>query len=357
MEDERIFMLKRKTYSEDFHCTQETPKKRSNARWKGAICPCGRKDCSVTEETLRRILDDGCEMSCYSRRVPRNVKHVGQLKLLLSEIEFLTPYKNQSITLVYAGAAPGFHIPRLVRMFPLVHFVLVDPNKSVMSTMNMNNVTVLQCEMTDNLAAELKGMYGTKTLFVSDVRVGPASEREADIDQQRRIHKDMLAQMQWFSLLDPMAGMFKFRLPWDMEASTEYLDGLIHLPVFGRFLTHESRLVVQRGARMKTYDNSRYEGQMAHFNQKLRTAIYPGGRCYDCTVFRHIIQGYLEKPAVDEEVEMLCSEIESELEFRDGIAISAFCRRSWVEVQPETGVILSLPVRRSEAPRQTDASL
>lgn len=305
-----IFMLKRKACTEDFHCTNKTSR---NNPCKGTTCPCGRKNGSVTEETLKRILDDECEMSPYSRSVPRNVRHAGQLKLLLSEIEFLTPYKNESVTLVYAGAAPGIHIPRLVCLFPLIRFILIDPNKSMMSTMNMNNVTVLECEMTDNLAAALKGKYGTRTLFVSDVRVGPASERELDIDQQIRIHRDMLAQMQWFSILDPMAGMFKFRLPWNMEPSTEYLDGLIHLPVFGRFLTHESRLVVQRGAGMKTYNNSRYEGQMAHFNQKLRTAIYPGGRCYDCTVFRYIIRKYLEKSAVDKEVDMLCFDIENEL--------------------------------------------
>jgi len=319
-------MLKRKASAEDFHCTGEAHKKHPCVIREGVTCACRGKSCSVTEKHLRRVLDDECEMSCYSRQVGRNVQHLGQLKLLLSEIEFLTPYKYKSITLIYAGAAPGIHISCLVRMFPLVHFVLIDPNKSMMSAMKIDNVTVLECEMTESLAGELKGKYGTNIVFVSDVRVGPTSERELDIDQQRRIHRDMLSQMQWFFILDPLAGIFKFRLPWDMEPSTEYLDGLIYLPVFGRFLTHESRLVVQRGAQMKTYNNARYEGQMAFFNQKLRTAIYPGGRCYDCTVFRAIIKGYLEKPVVDKDVEMMCSDIENELK-RNGRIWSTMQRR------------------------------
>jgi len=318
-------MLKRKACAEG--SVEVSAKKYCTNHRKRVTCPCGRKNCNVTEANLKRILDDECEMSHYSRSIPQNVLHMGQLKLLLSEIEFLIPFKNKRITLIYAGAAPGIHISRLSCMFPLMHFVLIDPNESMMSRMDVNNVSVLECEMTDGLAAELNGKFGTNTLFVSDVRIGPESGMELDIEQQRRIHKDMLAQMQWFSILDPIAGMFKFRLPWDMEPNTEYLDGNIHLPVFGRFLTHESRLIVQRGAGMKIYDNKKYEGQMAYFNQKLRTAIYPGGRCYDCTVFRSIIQAYLEKSVTDEDVDVLCSDIENDLE-RNGRLWAGMRRRT-----------------------------
>lgn len=324
-------MSKRKACTKHFHCSREIPIKHTSIYRKEVSCPCGKKRCTVTEEILKRVLEDECKMSCYSRHVPRNVQHVGQLKLLLSEIEFLMPYKNMSTTLIYAGAAPGIHIPRLACMFPSIHFILIDPNKSIMSRMDIRNCSVLECEMTETLAAEFKSKYGTNTLFVSDVRIGPESEKELDIDQQTRIHKDMLAQMQWFCILDPMAGMFKFRLPWDMEPDTEYLEGHIHLPVFGRFLTHESRLIVQRGAKMKMYNNKRYEGHMAYFNQKLRIAIYPGGRCYDCTVFKDIIRSYMEKSVVDDEVDALCLDIEQELECNG---------KKWADIQ--RGICYSL---------------
>ena len=55
--------------------------------------------------------------------------HWGQRKLLLSEIEFLARFSEPGITCVYAGAAPGTHIPYLTQLFPEVaRFVLVDPS-------------------------------------------------------------------------------------------------------------------------------------------------------------------------------------------------------------------------------------
>ena len=60
----------------------------------------------------------------------KTVVHWGQRKLLLSEIEFLTLIGRNDLrgaTVVYARAGPGTHIPQLTRMFPQVHFILVDP--------------------------------------------------------------------------------------------------------------------------------------------------------------------------------------------------------------------------------------
>ena len=44
--------------------------------------------------------------------------HWGQRKLLLSEIEFLTLYAAPGDLVLYAGAAPGGHIPYLARPLP-----------------------------------------------------------------------------------------------------------------------------------------------------------------------------------------------------------------------------------------------
>ena len=101
--------------------------------------------------------------------------------------------------------------------------------------------------------------------------------------------------------------MLKFRLPWDLSQYTQYLDGRIQLPIYGRRLTHESRLIThmeapeaydaslitRMGATDVLYDNGRYERQMAHFNQFVRNATYEGGRCYDCTAFRRVIADFL----------------------------------------------------------------
>ena len=48
-----------------------------------------------------------------------SVVHWGQMKLLLGEIEFLTPYIHiPDITIVYVGSSPGHHLPALVNLMP-----------------------------------------------------------------------------------------------------------------------------------------------------------------------------------------------------------------------------------------------
>eukprot|EP01113_Clastostelium_recurvatum_P023758 TRINITY_DN2832_c0_g1_i4.p1 TRINITY_DN2832_c0_g1~~TRINITY_DN2832_c0_g1_i4.p1 ORF type:complete len:249 (+),score=62.08 TRINITY_DN2832_c0_g1_i4:51-797(+) len=79
----------------------------------------------------------------YQRRQgeAKTVDHWGQRKLLLSEIEFLSRFasasaagpssssssSSSSMVVVYAGAAPGTHIPFLQRLFPRLRWILVDP--------------------------------------------------------------------------------------------------------------------------------------------------------------------------------------------------------------------------------------
>jgi hypothetical protein len=62
----------------------------------------------------------------------RTSTHIGQLKLVLSEIEFLTeilPSNKTSEIVVYAGSAPSNKIYYLHTLFPNVKFILVDPNE------------------------------------------------------------------------------------------------------------------------------------------------------------------------------------------------------------------------------------
>ncbi len=56
--------------------------------------------------------------------------HLGQRKLLLTEIEFLSKMagKNKNILVVYAGSASCEHLPVILQMFPNIKFLLVDPN-------------------------------------------------------------------------------------------------------------------------------------------------------------------------------------------------------------------------------------
>ena len=247
---------------------------------------------------MRVIHHRFCQRLEYSRGAPPASTHIGQLKLLLSEIEFLTPFHGLNFFVVYAGAAPGVHVPILAEMFPTMHFILVDPAHSMISNGEYRNIEVRQEFMTNELAREFESRYKSKLLFVSDVRIGAPNDRESDREQQVRIQRDMDAQRAWLEIMRPESSVLKFRLPWNLNTNgkTNYLSGRIYFPVYGKVLTHEARLVVCRDAAPTEYDDRLYEGQMAYFNRVLRPAIQPvfgGGRCYDCTSFRCIIAKYL----------------------------------------------------------------
>ena len=53
--------------------------------------------------------------------------HLGQRKLLLTEVNFLTGHGDFSKNIIYIGAAPGHHIEFLSTLFPNHTFYLYDP--------------------------------------------------------------------------------------------------------------------------------------------------------------------------------------------------------------------------------------
>lgn len=66
----------------------------------------------------------------------RHSLHLGQLKLFLSEVQFLTQQisfeqrqNNTTIYVIYAGSGPGHHDQKLADMFPNVKFILIDPQE------------------------------------------------------------------------------------------------------------------------------------------------------------------------------------------------------------------------------------
>jgi len=83
---------------------------------------------------------------------------------------------------------------------------------------------------------------------------------------------------------------------------TDYLDGDIYLPVWGRETTTECRLMVHRGAKVRKYDNTQYEEQMFFFNREARVHFYEHAyvgkvvgldHCYDCAAEIFILEDYL----------------------------------------------------------------
>jgi hypothetical protein len=228
------------------------------------------------------------------RRRPFELKgviHWGQLKLMLSEIQFLSEHGHFSNTIVYAGAAPGTHIKFLSKMFPKHKFILWDPR-----AFNVTGPMIETHEeyFTDEVA---KTYANQDILFISDIRTGDSKDEKCDFEGRVRI--DMEWQMNWHKIIRPAMAMYKFRLPY-ASGKTKYMDGTLQMQVFAPTSTTELRLIVPQDMRTKIYDNDEVEEQMYYFNyftrpkwfgQPLRCCHLDG--CWDCTAMMEIIKKYL----------------------------------------------------------------
>lgn len=243
--------------------------------------------------------------------------HWGQLKLLLSEVEFLTialkearERKFTKLTLIYAGSAHGIHIPYLYDLFsPAIElkFILVDPanfdaqlfhpryaGKVVIYNGFYDNERIAQMREEHPLAAD------EYLCFCSDVRINP---------DERAVMADMKMQFDWWHKMNaddyaPDLSMFKFRLPWEEQGMSEYPKGDIHLQVYAGETSGETRLIVPKRAPMHLYDDAAYEHLCFKHNVYRRSNTYLTPEfgvlslttsevqlcnCYDCTCFVRIM--------------------------------------------------------------------
>jgi pimeloyl-ACP methyl ester carboxylesterase len=223
----------------------------------------------------------------------------GQRKLLLMELEFITTHAVQKDTIVYAGAAPGTHLPYLFHLTKELNLtwelydircldtcVLDAARATVSSSSGLSNIRIHVGPSKGHFDETKANHYhqklqdGLKTqsiLFISDVRT---SEQEDDI------HSDMLMQMDWVRLMCPRASLLKFRLPWT-PGSTPYLMGRCLLQPYTKKNSTETRLLVHmnpdntdiyastntdtvssRETKWKTmvFDHATYWEQMCHHN-------------------------------------------------------------------------------------------
>ncbi len=254
---------------------------------------------------IQRILDSERDPSQeYKRRIGeiKTVIHFGQMKLLLSEIEFLTLYSKPNDHVIYAGAAHGNHINFLSLLFPYVIFTLIDPNPFVCK--ENCKIRIINDYFTNKMAEEMKNEFGEKILFISDIRtakweIGQTPEQQMQVE--RDVKKDMDMQQEWVRLLGYPKSMLKFRLPW-YSGKTIYLKGDIYIQCYGPQTTTETRLIVKDGNQMTEYDNKTYEEQLFFFNNYTRVNVYSHDVkysgvdcCYDCASMILILSNYIRK--------------------------------------------------------------
>ncbi len=211
----------------------------------------------------------------------------GQRKLLLTEIYFLNHYWNSAEipfpTIVYAGAAPGQHIPILSTLFPEITFELYDPSdfKIPPSENTRGKIRIHNEIFTDLIAQQWAGRKDV--FFISDIRCttysidaarcNPEGDSEVvDMDNETLVVEDMRAQERWYNMMKPVNSMMKMRLPYAynfVPAYFRYLGGVLLKQPWAPQMSTETRIIPIPG-KESDYDIEKYGNQMFYFNTEIR---------------------------------------------------------------------------------------
>lgn len=223
--------------------------------------------------------------------------HIGQRKLLLNEIIFLTNHGHLSDTVVYAGAAAGIHIPLLSRLFPKHKFILWDPARFAIQPTDKIEIN------NDFFTHEVAKKYN-KVLFISDIRSGSENQSFEEFEQEVITNNDW--QRDWVHIMKSPMAMLKFRVPFTAKSAYKYLAGEIYMQPWAPVDSAETRLITD-GTQETEYDVHDYENRTFYLNNVTREFTYfahdiPTTRvhglchCYDCAyeiwIWRHYFTSF-----------------------------------------------------------------
>lgn len=269
--------------------------------------------------THRAAVDmKGCLKEPYDPkyRATTNV-HLGQRKLMLSEIQLLLEYyktSHEPPMVVYIGSAPGTHLLFLSKMFPDVFFILYDgavfdqrlkkyPKSFEIHEGPAGFFTTEKChQLKKRLDAQLRPV-----IFVSDIRLGENDNAMFE----HGVTRDMELQQEWVQILRPRLSLLKFRMSYHMKhgESLKYLKGTILYGVWPKQQSGETRLLVEQkdAGTLIDYDFKEYEEAMFFHNKYTRSYCFPVDDafkkymappkniycpCYDCMSELRILNQY-----------------------------------------------------------------
>ncbi len=282
-----------------------------------------QRHCSFVS-TSKDAIPFSTHLTRFSRRAPYDPKdkttqsnvHLGQRKLLMSEIQLLTTYyqratkPDQHPLVLYIGAAPGTHLLFLHTLFPGARFILYDGAKFDPRLKSKPNTFELHNEFfTDDTCRALKASTkiskeSTKELiFISDIRLG--GDTHAKFESQ--VNRDNALQLGWVKLLKPKYSLLKFRLPYSLKHGDkiEYVKGKVFFQVWPPHASGETRLLVARANinKVQEYDFKTYEESLVFHNKYARRFCFPTTTpppspsstfctCYDCMAELYTLQAY-----------------------------------------------------------------
>ena len=184
---------------------------------------------------LRKDYRDATELPKFAYREGADIPnvHIGQRKLLITEIRFLTEVATGDLQLcIYAGSAKGHHLGIVHKLFPAIkwllfdtsnHFIVSDEDNPIQTDKNsrvIHNYDFLREPLdlpfyikkgyfTDDVAKEIKAICDERSLpilFISDVR---ASDKKNPTDFE--VVVDQMRQYQWRESLGNPASLLKTR--------------------------------------------------------------------------------------------------------------------------------------------------
>lgn len=247
-----------------------------------------------------------------SKQLPFNI-HIGQRKLLLSEIQLLTTWYMEHPTIhptvLYIGAAPGTHLLLLSKLFPSVSFVLYDGARfdrrlhKPVFCVNKGFVDTQQIR-------DMRTKFDENSLiFISDIRLDAPN----DDAFESAVTRDMELQQEWLSILQPKMSLLKFRMSYNMKHGDTlmYTKGDLMYQLWAKPASGETRLFVRKEDINVhiPYDFKDYEETMAFHNNfkrpycyhdippELRSYIFaPSGHaycpCHDCVMELTVLFDY-----------------------------------------------------------------
>ena len=290
---------------------------------------------SYSDTSMQYPLDPLIDLKSRYRRpydskvqVKTNV-HLGQRKLLLSEIQFLTQYYKKNEVhpiLLYVGSAPGSHLILLHQLFPFVQFILYDGAKFDVALkktefQNKNKsknkivfeihegedgfVTSPKCEEIKKRLEKEKKL--NRLLFVSDIRLTEENRQQFEL----AVNRDMKLQEEWVQILEPVMSLLKFRMPYHLKKGDKinYMKGDLYYGIWPKATSGESRLMVLKKDvnTSVSYDFNDYEETMFFHNTQKRPFCYDNkGKenkdiselttctCFDCLSELNILKNYMD---------------------------------------------------------------
>jgi hypothetical protein len=176
-------------------------------------------------------------------KIPKTTIHIGQRKLFLSELQFLSnvskPGKLE--VCIYAGAAPSNHMGLLSELLPNIKFILIDPNPfdiygvkpeeispnqssdKIFEIVRKSNekIITIQSLFTHEYAKSINRIFKGDCYFISDIRT---STIQANSPRDIDVVWNLSQQYNWVMQIKPKSSMLKFRHPFYFDPMSEFVQ-------------------------------------------------------------------------------------------------------------------------------------